>query len=104
MIVMWSPRRAAEAPPRKETQTIMNSQSSVVQATSLPSTCMMTLKKTMTTMMEPSTTIVQSTALPSHRIGIGAGGAGGKRKRLIVEPLLEGRLRNGGGPPVSSER
>ena len=34
VIVMWSPRRAAEAPPRKVTHTIMNSQNSVVQATS----------------------------------------------------------------------
>jgi hypothetical protein len=80
VIVMWSPRRATEAPPKKETQTIMNSQNSVVNATSLPTTCMITLKKTTITMTKPSTTIVQSTALPSHRMTLGAGGDGGKRK------------------------
>ena len=91
VMVMWSPRRAAEAPPRNDTQTIMNSQNSVVNATSLPMTCMITLKKTMMTMMAPTTTIVQSTAFPSQRINFGAGGAGGKRKWLIGNPF--------GGPP-----
>ena len=34
VIVMWAPRRAAAAPPRKDAQTIMNSQNSIVQAMS----------------------------------------------------------------------